>query len=228
MQKLIQMEPRYHSTVSGGLSTRVSLLQFIRAFLYSSGIPNGYLVEFGVLNGGSLVEFYNILRGKLTRMLGFDSFEGLPSLQPEDQIALEHMPIFHEGNFKSDSIDFVKQSILSNTGGLKSDDLILVEGFYEKSLPTFDKSTLQDIGPCLLAHVDCDLYSSSCEVFEFLDEIVDTGTWLLLDDYWCYKGSPNHGQRKAFEEWMQKSKRVGASEYCSYNGFSKAFILHRK
>ena len=222
------MEPRYHATVAGGLPSRVSVLQFVRAFMYSSNIPDGYVMEFGVLNGGSLIEFYNILRGRLTHLYGFDSFEGLPELSPEDQQALEHMPSFHQGNYKSGPQDFVRTSILANTGGLKAEQLTMVPGFYEKSLPQFDKASLHDKGPCLLAHVDCDLYSSSCEVFEFLDDIVDTGTWLFLDDYWCYKGSPKHGQRKAFEEWMSKSKRVGATEYCSYNGFSKAFIMHRK
>lgn len=222
------MEPRFHSTVSGGLTSRVSLLQFMRAFMYSSNIPEGYIMEFGVLNGGSLIETYNILRGRLTHMYGFDSFEGLPELSEQDQLSLELMPIFHQGNFKSGSVDFVEKNIIASTGGLTKESVSLVEGFYNKTLPTFDKSQLSDKGPCLMAHVDCDLYSSSCDVFQFLDGIVETGTWLLLDDYWCYKGSPKHGQRKAFEEWMASSTRVGATEYCSYNGFSKAFLIHLK
>lgn len=222
------MEPRYHATVSGGLPSRVSLLQFIRAFMYSSEIPNGHIMEFGVLNGSSLIEMYSILRGKLAHLYGFDSFEGLPELTKEDEESLKLMPSFSQGNYKSASAGLVKNNILSNTGGLEPESLTLVPGFYEDSLPEFNNSELNDKGPCVLAHVDCDLYSSSCEVFEFLDDIVDTGTWLLLDDYWCYKGSPLHGQRKAFDEWMAKSTRVGATEYCSYNGFSKAFVLHLK
>lgn len=222
------MEPRYHSTVSGGLPSRVSVLQFIRAFMYSSNIPDSYIMEFGVLNGASIIEFYNILRGKLTHIYGFDSFEGLPKLSSEDESALELMPSFYQGNYKSGSAEFVENNILSNTGGLKREAVSLIPGFYEQTLPKFEKNKLAEQGTCILAHVDCDLYSSSCEVFEFLDDIVETGTWLLLDDYWCYKGSPQHGQRKAFEEWMSKSTRVGATDYCSYNGFSKAFIMHLK
>jgi hypothetical protein len=51
---------------------------------------------------------------------------------------------------------------------------------------------------------------------------------LLLDDYWAYRGSPMHGQRRAFDEWMATSSRIGATEYASYGGFCKAFILHEK
>jgi hypothetical protein len=222
------MEPRYHSTVSGDLVTRSSLLQFIRAFIYSSNIQNGYLLEFGVLNGQSIIEFNSLLRGKLTSIYGFDSFEGLPQLSSEDEASLAQMPIFHQGNFKSNSIEQVRQTILSSTGGLADSMLKLVAGFYETSLPAFDKAEFSTKGPCLLIHVDCDLYSSSQQVFNFINDIAETGTWLLLDDYWCYKGSPKYGQRKAFEEWINTSQRLGATEYCSYNGFSRAYILHEK
>jgi O-methyltransferase len=76
--------------------------------------------------------------------------------------------------------------------------------------------------------VDCDLYSSSKEVFEFIEPLAITGTWLLLDDYWLYRGHPDHGQRKAFDEWMRSSKRLGYSDYANFNGYGKAVILYEK
>lgn len=222
------MEPRFASTVDGNLLSRANLMQFMRAFLRASDMSRGYYMEFGVLNGSSLVEAWGMLRGLLTHIYGFDSFAGLPVLSLEDSSAKSLMPAFDEGNFVSMSRDRVHETVLAATHGLPPSMLTLTEGFYEKSLPPFDKSRLAEKGPCLVAHVDCDLYSSSLDVFRFLDDIVTTGTWLLLDDYWCYRGSPKHGQRRAFDEWMATSSRIGATPYTPYGGFCQAFILYEK
>ena len=222
------MEPRYFTTIDGDVLSRANLLRFIRAFFQSSGVREGYYLEFGVLNGHSLVETYALLRGMLTHLYGFDTFAGLPELSSADEAALGLMPQFHAGNFKSMPAGAVRDFVIASTSGLGPDGISLIEGPFERTLPAFEKSTLRGKGQCLVAHVDCDLYSSSADVFRFLDGIVETGTWLLLDDYWTYRGSPKHGQRRAFEEWMATSTRVGASEYSSYNGFCKAFILYEK
>jgi len=222
------MEPRFASAVDGNLLSRANLLQFVRAFARASDIGPGYYMEFGVLNGSSLIEAWGMLRGTLTHLYGFDSFAGLPIGSIDDKLAKDLMPAFEQGNFRSMSRDRVEESILAATSNLDSDMLTLWEGFFGESLSSFDLTQLEDKGPCLVAHVDCDLYSSSAAVFNFLDGIVSTGTWLLLDDYWCFRGSPTHGQRRAFEEWMATSSRIGATEYGSYGGFCKAYILHEK
>jgi hypothetical protein len=222
------LEPRFIHSITGGLVTRANLLQFIRAFFQTSEVNAGYYLEFGVFNGGSMLEAYGLLRGLVTHLYGFDSFDGLPELSSEDREAAPLTPSFVPGNFRSLGPEAVRQLILAGATRLPPENLILTPGFYEQTLPKFDVAQLEGKGPCLVAHVDCDLYSSSRDVFAFLDGLVTTGTWLLLDDYWTYRGSPNHGQRRAFEEWMATSKRIGATEYTSYNGFSKAYVLYEK
>lgn len=185
-------------------------------------------MEFGVLNGSSMVEAWGMLRGLLTHLYGFDSFAGLPQLSKEDSASRALMPAFDEGNFRSMSRERVLETILATTHGLDPSIVTLKEGFYDATLPSFDIGQLANKGPCLVAHVDCDLYSSSLDVFRFLDRVATTGTWLLLDDYWCYRGSPKHGQRRAFEEWLENSKRFGATPYTPYGGFCQAFILHER
>jgi len=194
----------------------------------ASEMGPGYYMEFGVLNGSSMVEAWGLLRGTLTHLYGFDSFAGLPPESVQDELSKDLMPAFKQGNFRSMSRDRVEESIFASTFHLGSDMLTLSEGFFEESLPSFDVASLADKGPCLVAHVDCDLYSSSVAVFNFLEVIATTGTWLLLDDYWHYRGSPMHGQHRAFNEWMASSSRIGATEYSSYGGFCKAFILYEK
>jgi hypothetical protein len=222
------LEPRFIHSITGGLVTRVSVLQFIRAFFQTSEVRNGYYLEFGVFNGSSMLEVYGLLRGLVTHLYGFDSFDGLPDLSSEDSEAAPMTPSFVPGNFRSIGVDAVRQLILAGATRLGAENLILTPGFYENTLPAFDTAQLADKGPCLIAHVDCDLYSSSRDVFAFLDGVVTTGTWLLLDDYWAYRGSPKFGQRRAFEEWMATSTRIGATEYTSYNGFCKAYVLYEK
>jgi|SanBayMetagenome_1026888.scaffolds.fasta_scaffold00198_9 O-methyltransferase len=221
------MEPRFAATVDGNLISRVNLLQFIRAFLRASDMGQGFYIEFGVLNGASMIEAWGILRGLLTHIYGFDSFFGLPKLSEDDLKSKNLMPSFDQGNFSSMSCKRVQETIIASTYGLDPALLTLIEGLYEESLPLFDISSLKDQGPCLVVHVDCDLYSSSLDVFHFIESVATTGTWLLLDDYWCYRGSPNHGQRRAFEEWLVTS-RFGATAYTPYGGFCQSFILYEK
>ena len=222
------LEPRFALQINGGMLTKASLLQFIRAFLQGNQMEQGYYLEFGVFNGQSIIETYGILRGTISRIFGFDSFEGLPALSEIDQAGLELTPSFSKGNFKSLPIQTVKDLITASCTNLPPDSLVLTKGFYEQSLAKFDKKIFEGKGDCLVIHIDCDLYSSSKDVFDFIESVVVDGTWILLDDYWFYRGSPKHGQRRAFDEFLRNSKFVGATEYATYNGYSKAFIAYRK
>lgn len=222
------MEPRYVATVDGNLLSKANLLRFIRAFNYSHEMPHGYFMEFGVLNGQGLIEAYGVLRGILTCMYGFDTFAGLPHLSEEDEKGLKLTPQFYHGNFQSLAAKNIADYVRGSTSGITDETLKLIEGVFSETLSAFDLTSLQAHGPCLAVNVDCDLYSSSKDVFAFLDKIVTTGTWLLLDDYWTYRGSPNFGQRKAFDEWMASSSRIGTTFYGNYNGFSRAYICYEK
>ena len=97
------------------------------------------------------------------------------------------------------------------------------------------KSTIAAYLALELAHrgkriglVDCDIYSSAVDVFAFLTDILRTGTWLLIDDWWCYRGDPTLGVRRAFDEWLNDNGRVGVTLYDNFNGFSRAYICYEK
>lgn len=221
------MEPSFYPTLHGDIVSRVNLYKWVREFFRASSFKPGYYLEFGVLNGEATLDAYRMLRGYLTHMYGFDSFCGLPNLSDQDKAGLDLMPTFHASNFQSSTIDAVYETIIAQSG-MKRDMLTLTEGFFSDSLPKFDIQAFSGKGDCLICYVDCDLYSSSWDVFHFIEPLVTTGTWLLLDDYWCYRGSPNHGQRKAFEEWISQSNIIGATEYCNFKGWGKAFIIYEK
>lgn len=221
-------EPSYVVNLNGDLLARANLYKWIREFLRVNSMQEkGYFMEFGILNGEGMIQAYRILRGMLNTFYGFDSFSGLPALTVQDKKGEHLTPMLHEGNFNGNVKRSVEENILKCTGMLH-EQLILTEGYFSESLKKMDVNSLKDKGALLVCYVDCDLYSSTKDVFEFIEPLVTTGTWLLLDDYWLYRGHPDHGQRKAFDEWMNNSDRLGYSEYSNFNGYGKAVILYEK
>ena len=203
---------------------RAALFQWIKEFLNKCNIQGGYF-EFGVLNGESMCEAYFILRDQVDRYIGFDAFEGLPPLSQTDEFGLFLQPDFIEGNFKSMSYEFVYQTILST--GLAPDKLLLVKGFFEETLTMDLQSQLLPGGRASVVHLDVDLYVSTKQALEFIYPFFQTGTWLLCDDYWTYAGASSFGTQKALKEFLAEHPDILLQEYCSYRGWSKAFIVER-
>lgn len=217
------IKPLFH----GDMVKRANLFRWIRDFIEAQSMAPGYYMEFGVLNGECMIDAYRQFRGLFSHYYGFDSFEGLPELSTDDQDAAVLTPSFHKGNFASMQMELVKQSILS-CSRMSADELTLVPGFFNESLPKFSKETLAQQGNPLVIYIDCDLYSSTVDVLQFIDSFVTTGTWVLFDDYWCYRGSPQAGEQKAIREWMEDSNRVGLQPYCNFDGWGRAFIAYEK
>lgn len=208
-----------------GLLARTALLQWIREFIDKSNIQGSYW-EFGVFNGESMKEAYYILRDQPNSYIGFDSFEGLPSLRKIDEEGLEYMPHFVLGNFPSLGFEFVKKNILST--GLPEEKLFLYKGFFEDTLNIDNyKHLFSDETFPAVVHIDVDLYESTKLVLEFIHPFLRTGCWILFDDYWCYAGASSFGTQRAIHEYLNTHEDIILQEYCSYRGWSKAFIVER-
>lgn len=187
----------------------------------------GYYMEFGVLNGECMIDAYRQFRGRFSHFYGFDSFEGLPALSSDDQRAAKLTPVFHKGNFASMQFEYVQKTIISSCR-MSPGELSLVRGFFDESLPKFPKESLTKWGIPLVITIDCDLYSSTVDVLQFVDSLVVTGTWVLFDDYWCYRGSPHEGEQKAVREWVEDNPRIGLQPYCNVDGWGRAFVVYEK
>lgn len=219
--------PSILPTLNGDLLKRANLLRFIREFIQFSNMPDGYYMEFGLLNGEGMIDAYRQLRGVVQHFIGFDSFEGIPDLDAADLAAADYAPHFSKGNFRSMSAEFVRANILASSR-MQEDELTLVPGVFSESLPKLDKDALRARGVPLCVYIDCDLYSSTLAVLRFLDDLLVTGTWVLFDDYWFYRGSPLHGEQRAVREWLAGAERVGLTDYGNFNGFGRAFIAYEK
>ena len=63
-------------------------------------------------------------------------------------------------------------------------------------------------------HIDCDLYSSTKEIFDAVRNNVVDGTIIVFDEYFSYDGWQNH-EFKAFQEFIQETDF--SYEYVCYN-----------
>ena len=78
------------------------------------------------------------------------------------------------------------------------------------------KETVLNDKPIAFLHIDCDIYSSTKEVFEILGDRIVSGTIIVFDEFYNYPGSENH-EFKAFHEFLQKSGKK--ARYIAFNQY---------
>ena len=137
----------------------------------------GLVLEFGVASGDTIrfLAASPALCGR--KIYGFDSFEGLP--EPWGAYQVTHFAC---------TLPIVQKNVE------------LVVGMFADTLPPF---LAKHASPAALIHIDCDLYSSTKLVLEWLTPRIIPGTVIVMDEYWIVV---EHEQR-AFEEWLTQTNR---------------------
>ena len=128
---------------------------------------------------------------KLLIVDGFDSFNGLPENWRNG---------FDTGHFKLEKLPKVE------------DNVELIVGLFEKSLPVFLKEFNKKIS---FIHIDCDLYSSTKTIFDLISNNVQKGTVIVFDEFFNYPGW-EFGEALAFFEFIKKNNTKFV-----YLGYSK-------
>jgi hypothetical protein len=148
----------------------------------------GDVYQFGVYKGDSMkIQKKAFPRA---RLLGFDSFMGLPDDAPGHDID----PNWQRGHWDSGD---VRAKLSIEMGGPRK--VRFVKGFFNESL---NPSLLQKLSlkPAQYIDIDVDLYSSSVQALDFMfgQGLVQTGTLIGYDDWWplpcqnrTYCGSPS-------------------------------------
>jgi len=171
------------------------------------------LYEFGVASGKSMIEVLKTLKDKnlnFNCFYGLDSFIGMPECHAEPLWQSE----WAEGNFSSKetydckSVEEVITFLQSNIEPFlfqEEQTLKLIPGFYSDSLPTLEVESLR---PAAILDIDCDLYSSTYEVLDFMatNSLIKPGTIIIYDDW---GGSPGYitqadGESRAHKEICEK------------------------
>lgn len=154
----------------------------------------GLFIELGVCTGKT-INFIAALN-PLTKIYGFDSFEGLPEDWTRGDIEIR------KGTFGYKNPQMLPP-VLHNVE--------LIKGLFSDTLSPFAQ-THSD--PIAFLHVDCDLYSSTTYAFEIFGKQIQPGTIIVFDELYNYDGYQNH-EFKAFQEFLAESRLK--CEYLAYN-----------
>jgi O-methyltransferase len=203
---------------------------FARKFLYPNGraphfdlvfrkirdtqVAGDYL-EFGVYRGTSFITaYYAAKRHGMSNMrfFAFDSFAGLPND--------EHK--FKKGDLACPEEVF---TTMTRKAGVPTSRTIVVKGFYDQTL-TAETKAAHNLVRAAVIHVDCDLYSSTKCVLEFIEDIVTVGSIVIFDDWSVFGAeSATHGEQKAFGEWPMRDCFEPLFE--SVRGRCRGFVMAR-
>lgn len=183
----------------------------------------GDYLEFGLYEGRSFTYAYNALQRPSSmnrRLFGFDSFKGLPQ------------PLLEEGTSKfwhgqySCSREEVESKLTRN--GVDLNSIHLIEGFFDQTLTEECRDAL-GLEAAAVVWIDCDLYSSTVDVLDFITPLVRTGSILCFDDYLSYGTDPTKGELRAVREWIERAdSTVTLTVYRDFGTSGRSFIVHRE
>ena len=157
---------------------------------------DGVIAEMGVCTGRT-INFIAALNPH-SIVYGFDSFEGLPETWNRNDYPLpKGVFSFHNPQKPPAVLNNVK----------------LAKGLFENTLPVFADEILKDRAIAFL-HIDCDLYSSTKDIFEIIGSHLKKGSIVLFDELYNYPKWEEH-EFKALTEFLASSgKKV---EYIAFN-----------
>ena len=197
----------------------------------------GDILEFGVAVGKSLTLMAKLQQDNLKwwgyrdevctsrRVIGFESFEGLPG---DDQFH----PRWSEGSFATNYLadhpvlrydePITPQSIYQLFEVYQLPPPEIVVGLFPESLEPsrFSKAAL--------VHIDADLYASAKTALDSVEPILSDGALVCFDDWFMYRGNPNKGEQRAFKEFLEENPHWEAIPYKTYSVFCNSFIMHRR
>ena len=134
--------------------------------------------------------------------------------------AMDRMQMtWQPGSLATSEEDFVRLVV---ENGMPREKLVTVKGFYDRTLtPELKAASLP--AKAAVIYVDCDLYSSTVPVLEWVKDFLQRGTLLVFDDWFCFYGDPDYGERRAFREFRERYPNLRFQEFVHTNE-AQAFI----
>jgi hypothetical protein len=180
----------------------------------------GDYLEFGVFNGSSIGSMYfakNEVRLESMNLYGFDAFEGLP-----EEAEHEDGGVWEEG-FYACSYEQMRRCLQRR--GINSDEMNFIKGWYKETLNK-ETASQYDLEAPGVIFIDCDTYSSSKQVLDFISPLLTRAAIICLDDWKLndldIKGM---GEYKSFNEFLDNNGHLDVQEIDSYNRKSKSFLV---
>ena len=152
------------------------------------------------------------------KLWAFDSFQGLPA----QSVSQDEHPQWIQGTMRTGVDDF---HALVRQQGVSASDYTVVPGFYDTTLRGDTSDLPTDI---CLAYIDCDLYSSTKNVLDFLLPRLKHGMVLAFDDYFNYSSTQASGERTACLEVFSDNPHWQILPYIQYASASMSFVVEAK
>jgi len=186
------------------------------------GIEGDYL-EFGIYNGSSFSHSLRCIRQLLkinsavekTTSYAFDSFEGFGDFHTDDK-----HPFYEQLNFET-SFQKVNQRVRKAAKNLKYK---IIKGFFEETLLV--KPDHYGIKKSRIIFIDSDTYISSIYALRFSLPTIQIGSYIILDDYFSYKGDDSKGVARAFKE-IKDEGQLSVRHVFNYGMSGVVFVVSR-
>jgi O-methyltransferase len=178
----------------------------------------GDYLEFGVSRGTSMACAYKILQAeglKNSRLIGFDSFEGMP-LEADAQG-------WAPGDFHS-TLSATRKYLMQN--GVDINRVELVKGWFKDTLNSATASRL-NITKASIIMVDCDIYTASKDALNFCIPFIKSHAILIFDDWGWRSDEGEIGQKEAYEEFLAGNPDISGEPLRSYIPQARIFLLSR-
>lgn len=220
---LLNPKVRYANDFKGlELNPREKMLKLAMQYAVASKLDGDYL-EFGVYKGDTFSAAYHLAQfngPKNMRFLAFDSFSGLPEIKGVDN----EFKQYSQGQYAYGVKNF-KNNILKR--GVDLNKVEIIPGWFDQSLNNESVEKIKLVSAAII-WVDCDLYESALPVLDFIKEFLQDGAVIIFDDWFCFRGHPERGERRAFREWIEKNSEFTVSEYQKFGWHGNSFLVHKK
>ncbi len=180
----------------------------------------GDYLEFGIFNGNSIGSMYQARAQrslKNMRLFGFDAFEGLPANSENEDDG-----VWRKGFY---SCSFEQMCECLQRRSINPNEITWIKGWYDQTL-TPELISAHSLGNLGIVFIDCDTYSSSKTVLDFIAPLIKKPVIICLDDWKLndldVKGM---GEYKSFNEFLEANPHLSATSIPSYNRKSKAFLV---
>lgn len=175
--------------------------------------------EFGCHSGRTFsyaIEAFTDLQMDTKYFYAFDSFRGLPAVNESES------GIFFEGQFSTTEDEF-RKSVFNRTK-CRIADYQIVNGFYNEIKEGFDKTRYPPVG---VLHIDVDLAESCSDALEIISGLLNPGSVLLVDDYYCFPPHSGLGVAAALDQFVDSNNGLTLIPWKTYGSFGKAFFVGR-
>lgn len=178
----------------------------------------GDYLEFGVSRGTSMACVSSVLKAHAVgpvRLIGFDSFEGLPAEAAEEG--------WTPGQYRS-TLGATRRYLAARDVDL--DQTVLVKGWFKDTLTANTRARLA-IAKASLIMIDCDIYTASKEALLFCEPHIVEHAIIIFDD-WGWKADTGEiGQKEAFEEFLIRNPKLRAEPLPAYMPQARVFLISR-